>query len=92
MKKDCPPPLIMRNWRSSVTPTLGTDVTLHTTSSLQFCLSHIGHKLIERRRENSIQTKKKRRYITNENNGRGYSKDRHSDVVVTISMIGQKVS
>jgi hypothetical protein len=37
---------VMRNWRSSATVTLDTDVTLHTTSSLQFCLSHIGHTLI----------------------------------------------
>jgi hypothetical protein len=37
---------VVRNWRSSATATLGTDVTLHTSSSLQFCPSHIGHKLI----------------------------------------------
>ncbi len=37
---------VMRNWRSSTTVTLGTDVTLHTTSSLQFCPSHIGHTLM----------------------------------------------
>jgi hypothetical protein len=55
---------LMRNWRSSVTATLGTDVV--------------------------YTLKKKRRYITNQNNGRGYSKDRHNDVAVKISMIGQR--
>ncbi len=34
----------------------------------------------------------KRWHIINQNNGRGYSKDRHNDAAVTISMIGQKVS
>jgi hypothetical protein len=43
---------VMRNWRSGATATLGTDVTLHTTLSLQFCPSHIGHTLIYRSREN----------------------------------------
>jgi hypothetical protein len=37
---------VMRNWRSSATATLGINVTLHTTSSLQFCSSHMGGKLI----------------------------------------------
>ncbi len=34
----------------------------------------------------------KRWHITNQNNGTGYSKDRHNDVAVTTSMIGQQVS
>jgi hypothetical protein len=38
----------------------------------------------------TLHTKKKRWRIINQNNGRGYSKDRHSDVAVTTSMIGQK--
>ncbi len=37
---------VMRNWRSSATAPPGTDVTLHTTSSLQFSPSYIGHTLI----------------------------------------------
>ncbi len=37
---------VMRNRRSSASATLGTDVTLNTTSSLQFFPSHIGHTLI----------------------------------------------
>jgi hypothetical protein len=34
----------------------------------------------------------KRWHITNQNNGTGYSKDRHNDVAVMTIMIGQKAS
>ncbi len=61
---------------------------VHHSSSVRL----ISDTSLYREEGRTVHTKKKWRHITNQNNGIGYSKNRHTDVAVTTSMIGQKVS
>jgi hypothetical protein len=62
----------MTNWRSSVTATLGINVKLNTTSSLQnLTTSHTTHAYTgERERERKHRTHKERRWCIESKNSR----------------------